>query len=122
MVSLLAPAKAATLLQRQYIQGTPTIVTGPLSDLAIEINSADDSMIIPHTEAIATNAAEFSVGFWMKLTEGHNGVWRSIMQKGSSANERTIAMWMRPVTGKVITWILVEPMALMHCSQTSLIV
>lgn len=51
--------------------------------------------------AVGQNNADFALTFWMKLLEGPNGQWRSLIHKGNGANERTFAMWLQPDNNRV---------------------
>ncbi|MEM6632597.1 MAG: PA14 domain-containing protein, partial [Bacteroidota bacterium] len=50
---------------------------------------------------VGTEGKDFSIAFWINLTQSSTGEWRSIMHKGESNSQRTFAMWMRPSDNRI---------------------
>jgi hypothetical protein len=55
----------------------------------------------PTLEVIGKDGSDFTVAFWIYLTQGPTGAWRSIMHKGNTDNQRTFAIWMRPEENRI---------------------
>ena len=45
---------------------------------------------------VGKDGQDFSVAFWMNLSQGSTGQWRTLMHKGNSNTQRTFAMWLMP--------------------------
>lgn len=53
---------------------------------------------IPHNSelSVAAENRNFAVEFCVQPEQGPTGEWRAVVHKGSSSDERTFAMWLRP--------------------------
>lgn len=67
----------------------------------LKVTDAGDTLRVQHSPAIAVGPGDFSVSFWMKLHEGPNGRWRSIMQKGDDAYSRNFGMYLAPHDNRI---------------------
>ncbi|MEM6633671.1 MAG: discoidin domain-containing protein, partial [Bacteroidota bacterium] len=60
-------------------------------------NNGEHVLVAPKPQLqVGKEGQDFSVAFWMKLTQDKTGAWRSVMHKGEENYQRTFAMWMRP--------------------------
>lgn len=69
---------------------------------AIEFNGNNHAKVSHSgTLELGKNGADFSVSFWLKLSQGYTGAYRSIMHKGKDTFQRTFSLWMRPFDDKI---------------------
>lgn len=80
------------------LQGGASLVNDPQRGQVLSIDSNGERVLVSPKPQLQVGASgsDFSIAFWMNLSQGSTGVWRSIMNKGTTNNERTFAMWMRP--------------------------
>ena len=65
-------------------------------------NNGEHVLVTPKPQLqVGNNGQDFSIAFWMNLTQGSTGAWRSIMHKGEENYQRTFAMWMRPSDNRI---------------------
>lgn len=71
---------------------------------AVRLDGANARVEIQHVPAleVGKDGADFSVAFWLYLNKGFTaGQYPCIMHKGSTAYERTFAMWIRPDSNRI---------------------
>ena len=85
------------------IKGGAQLVNDPIRGKVLSISKNGDHVHVPAKPQmqVGTGGQDFSVAFWMKLTQDHTGKWRTIMHKGSGVWDRTFAMWMRPHDNRI---------------------
>ncbi len=82
--------------------GTPAFVATPLSANSMSIDSGDDGLQVAPSMATAVSSADFAVSFWFLLNPAQTGnTWLNLLHKGSSDQDRTFSLWLRPSDNRV---------------------
>ncbi|GAB4204954.1 MAG: hypothetical protein OHK0022_30580 [Roseiflexaceae bacterium] len=70
---------------------------------ALLFDGVDDTVQVPHSASLAAgqNGADFSVSFWLRVDQGPNGGWRTLMHKGAANTDRTFALWLTPTSTQI---------------------
>ena len=90
------------LEEQGLVQGTPAYTSDVIVDgNALQIDSIDDGVVLPDSVNLAPATADFSVGFWFRLEQSHNGNWRSLLRKAGATAQHTFGLWLHPDSNRI---------------------
>ncbi|MEM9646272.1 MAG: LamG-like jellyroll fold domain-containing protein, partial [Planctomycetota bacterium] len=87
------------------LAGNPFVerIPGP-SGNAVRSSGSDGHALItptPELDALGQGDADFSMAFWLRLDETHQGSWRQILLKGNNGYERGPAVYAHPTSNRL---------------------
>jgi hypothetical protein len=90
------------LEEQVQLLGDASLVTSAKNfGQALVINNNNAAGVLSHSQYFPTNAADFSLTFWLLLQQDANGEWRTLLHKGDSNQQRSFSLFMLPTDNRL---------------------